>query len=346
MEPALLQQLSPRKLVVFRALQLGDMLCAVPALRALRAGCPQARVTLVGLPWASDFAARFAGYVDDFVAFPGFPGLPEREVDVAALPGFLADLHARRFDLAVQMHGDGRLTNVVTMLFKAARTAGFRPPDTDATPDFLPYPTQGSEIERLLALAHFLGAPDLGSALEFPLLATDRKELAASGLTEGLTPGGYLCLPPGARAPDRRWPPECFAAAGDVLHAATGLPLVLTGSAAETGVTAAVQTALRTPARDAAAPIGVGALAALLSGARLVLSNDTGVAHLCAALRVPSVIVFRNSELARWAHQDRSLHRAVWAPAGAAPDEGLGEVLAQATDLLAGSMMAPAARNG
>lgn len=82
------------RLAVFRALQLGDMLCVVPALRALRAVLPGTRIMLVGLPWAEQFAQRFHRYIDDFTAFPGHPEFPEQTVREELLPVFYETMQA------------------------------------------------------------------------------------------------------------------------------------------------------------------------------------------------------------------------------------------------------------
>lgn len=329
---ALLRSFRPRSIVVLRALQLGDMLCAVPALRALRHACPHASITLVGLPWAHSLRDRLSHYLDDFMAFPGFPGFPEQPANPPAFARFVIDARSRGFDLAVQMHGDGRVSNRVARLLGARRVCGFDAADEgQAAPGrsggdvgdhdrgkdaWLRYPDEGHELRRLLALMRLLGCEERDESLEFPLLPADREELRDSGLARGLEPGRYLCVHPGARAADRRWPVEHFAAVADALHDACGLPIVVTGSEHEREPSAALRARMRAPAIDAAAPISIGALAALLADARLLVSNDTGVSHLACALRVPSVIVFSASDPARWAPLDTELHHAVLAVDG------------------------------
>src|SRR5205809_7437042 len=83
-----------RRIAVFRALYLGDLLLAVPALRALRAGYPGAEITLIGLPWAAPFARRIGRYVDRFVEFAGHPGIAEVPVVPARTARFLAEQRA------------------------------------------------------------------------------------------------------------------------------------------------------------------------------------------------------------------------------------------------------------
>src|SRR4051812_19354884 len=83
-----IRHLGIKKLAVFRALRLGDMLCSVPALRALRLALPRARISLVGLPWAEQFVGRFHKYIDDFFAFPGHPAFPEQPAREDRIPAF------------------------------------------------------------------------------------------------------------------------------------------------------------------------------------------------------------------------------------------------------------------
>lgn len=310
---------APARVVVFRALQLGDMLCAVPALRALRNAWPRADITLIGLPWAKDFVRRIP-YVDRFVAFPGFPGLPEIVPEVGKIPEFLARMQAMEFDLAIQMHGSGELSNPLVAAFGARRTAGFFMPDhwCPSPSDFLPWEPQQHEVRRMLALAEFLGAPPHGEHIELPMVDGEHDAYAALQQRLRLVPGSYACIHAGARLASRRWLPERFAAVADEL-AADGLRIVLTGTAEEAPLIGKVKAAMRAPADDVCGQTTLGTMARLVSDARLVVSNDTGMSHVAAALDTPSVIVCCGADPKRWQPLDAERHPMVWTPVPCRP---------------------------
>jgi len=330
---SLLQQGDIRRVAVFRALQLGDMLCAVPALRALRAALPHAHIVLIGLPWAEQFTRRFHRYIDAFHAFPGHPAFPEQPADEEALQHFYRAMHAAQFDLALQLHGSGEISNGIVAQFGARQSAGYAS-DGSALLDgrrYFPYPDSGPESLRLLRLTTLLGAPQAGKHLEFPLDEDDWDELRRSGLAAGLVAGSYFCVHPGARFRDKCWPPQHFARVADALAQEFGLQVVLTGSAKEADLTQAVASHMKSRVVDTASPLSIGAMAALMSGARLLLSNDTGVSHIAAGLRLKSVVVFNKADITRWAPLDSRLHRCIRDPGG----ERLNDVLEQARALLA-----------
>ena len=297
------------RIAIFRALQLGDMLCMVPALRALRAHCPQSHITLVGLPWAVEFTRRFCRYVDEFVPFPGMEGFPEQAADEAAMAGFIRRMRQSRFDLALQMHGSGTLSNALVSRFGAAEMAGFYPSGQPAPEDgvFIRWDEQRNEVLRFLDLLARLGVPARGVQLEFPLLEEDFAGLraAAPGLAGR---GDYICVHPGARYASRRWPASRFAAVAN-RAAEQGLQVVLTGSANEAALTAQVREQLRGPVLDLTGRTSLGSLAALVAGARLVVCNDTGLSHVATAVATPSVVISSGSDTRRWSPLDAARHR-------------------------------------
>jgi ADP-heptose:LPS heptosyltransferase len=305
---------SLRSIAIFRALQLGDLLCVVPALRALRVAAPQARITLIGLPWAGSFAARFARYIDDYLMFPGFPGLPETPPRIESIPSFFAAAQAARFDLALQMHGSGMLSNPLLAALGAARNAGYTI-EGQYCPDpalFAPWKDGEHEVLRYLRLMEFLGMPSQGEALEFPLHEADFQSLAASGVALP-PPASYVCIHPGAQLPSRRWSPQRFAQVADSL-ARQGWRIILTGTAAEREIIDAVMRAMHAPALDMSGRTDLGALAALIAGARLVVCNDTGISHIAAAVATPSVVICSGADPQRWAPLNRQRHHVLYAP--------------------------------
>jgi ADP-heptose:LPS heptosyltransferase len=311
---------APKSIAVVRALQLGDMLCAVPALRALRDGFPDARITLIGLPWARDFANRFRLYLDDFIEFPGYPGLPERAYDASAVTAFLAQAQNRGFDLALQMHGHGRIANPLVQLIGARRSAGYYLPG-EYCPDaqrYLAWQAGEHEILRWLRLVETLGLRARNAELEFPLLPADSADFQDLSEQHSLNAVPYVCLHPGSQLASRRWPAERFARVGDHLSA-LGYRVVLTGTIVEQELTASVARAMRTPSVDLTGKTSLGALAELIRHAAGLVCNDTGVSHIAAAVRTRSVVVSCGSDPARWAPLDSELHRVVFAHVNCRP---------------------------
>ncbi len=294
---------------------LGDLLCGVPALRALRRARPHLHVAL--LTWAemAPVVDRFDAYVDELVPFPGWPGIPERPPDRAALAGFLAAVREREIDVALQVYGDRPEANHVTEAIGARRTGGFHDPARfPADPaTHLPYPHSMHEVHRHLSLFQHLGVPPAGEELEFPVTAADRAE---AGAVAG--PGPYAVVHPGATSSSRRWRPERWAEVGDAL-AADGLRVLVTGVPGEEALTAAVAGAMRAPALDACGATSLGGFAALLEGAELLASTDTGTAHLAVAVGTPSVTVFQSGDPRRWAGLRRDRHRVARADVGCNP---------------------------
>lgn len=304
----------PQRIAIFRALVLGDLLCSIPALRALRAQFPESEITLVGLPWARSFVQRFNRYFDDFVEFPGFPGLPEIAPNLQAFPAFVQELQRREFDLAIQLHGSGAFVNPLVHLFGACVTAGFYKkgewlPDAET---FLEYPEDAHEIRRFLRLMEFLGVAPQGDALEFPLGAQDAADFARIERANDLQSHSYAVLHVGSNKRTRRWFPERFATVADEL-AKKSLQIVLTGTPEEKELTDRVARLMRAASINLCGKTSLGALGFLVKNAGLVVSNDTSVQHIAAALNVPSVVVWLAADTTRWLPLNKSLNRAVYA---------------------------------
>ena len=324
----------PRRIAVLRALALGDLLCALPALRALRAAAPDATIALVGLPWAREFVDRYRDCLDEFVEFPGHPAFPERAVDEAARAGFGEHMRALGFDMALQLHGSGQIANDIVAGFGAGRIGGFHPRDEAAPgPGFMPWPETGHEIDRLRALPLFLGAPDGGRELHFPITARDRAEAASLGSPalaramaqspRGLLPAdgpstdelaadapsmpagppatrGLICIHPGARLPSRRWPAVRFAdvAAGLI---ADGWTVAVTGSAGEVDIAADVIALARARLAANARHDGRAAAPSLFAedadAALLNLCGQTSLGALAAVLDRAALLVCNDTGL-------------------------------------------------
>lgn len=308
-----LETVLPKRILVVRSLPgLGDLLCSVPALRALRVAFPTSQIDWMGLPEMRWFGDRFSHLIDDWVMFPGYPGIPEGWQGSAATLSFLAEQQANPYDLVLQLHGNGSYINPFVLLLGAKMNAGFFMPG-QFCPDpqsFLVYPDGEPEIWRLLRLLEFLRIPLQGDQLEFPLHPCEQQFYRHLSQQHRLKPQSYLCIHPGASGGDRRWSVQGFAAIADAL-AQWGYQIVLTGTAAERSLVAAVAQQMTARSVNLAGETDLATLAQLLNNAALLICNDTGISHLAAAMKTPSVVIFSNSERHRWAPLDGDRHRVV-----------------------------------
>lgn len=292
-----------KRIGIFRALQLGDMLCSIPAIRSLRAAYPNAEIVLVGLPWAQSFARRFDKYFDDFISFPGYPGLPEQEFFPQAYTSFFRDIRNFDIDLLIQMQGNGTIVNEMLNTWNAKLLAGFHNEQSKMKSDlFMEYPTGIHEIHRHLKLVEHLGVTPLSDELEFVIAADDMNNFEMLGV-----PTPYVCIHPGSRGRWRQWPPELFARIADEC-ADAGFNIVITGTTSEADITTEVKRNMKHDAIDLTGMTTLGSMALLLQSSRMLVSNCTGVSHMAAAMKTPSVVISMDGEPERWAPLNTTRH--------------------------------------
>jgi ADP-heptose:LPS heptosyltransferase len=295
-----------QKIAILRALQLGDLLCSIPAIRALRNAYPNAEITLFGLPWASTLVERFPDYFDRFIHFPGIEGLPEQVYNADAYVHFVDTMRSNQFDLLIQMQGSGSFVNEMLPQLGAKVFGGFYT-DGHLVPGglFMPYPATGHEITRHVRLMQFFGIEPQGLHLEFPLTEND----SAIRLLEqyNMENRDYVIVHPGSRGSWRQWPPEHFAMIADYCFE-QGFPVFVTGTANEGDICKEVIGWMRHPAFNVAGQTNLGTIGALIKGACMLLSNCTGVSHIASAMETPSIVISMDGEPERWGPMNRELH--------------------------------------
>lgn len=289
------------RLVVLRALGLGDLLTAVPALRALADAFPHHRRVLAAPAGLAPLAELIAVHEVRDTA-------PLRQLDVS-LAGA---------DVAVNLHGSGPESHRVLLGARPRRLVAFAHPAVPESLDGPSWRAQEHEVHRWCRLLDTCGVAADPSRLDLP---------APPGRAPAGTDGATL-VHPGAASGARRWPPERFAAVARAEREA-GRRVVVTGGPDE--VDLARRVAAAAELGDEAVLAGrtdlLGLTRAVAASDRVVC-GDTGVAHLATALRTPSVVLFGPTSPHEWGPPDRPRHLALWAgrrgdPHGDEPDPGL-----------------------
>ncbi|GAA1426438.1 glycosyltransferase family 9 protein [Microlunatus lacustris] len=279
-----------RRIAVLRGGGLGDLVFALPAAEALAAAYPEAELTLLGAPGHAALLAGRPSPFTDVEVLPVRPGVRDGVEEPAATDAFLERMRARRFDLAVQVHGGGGNSNPFLLALGARHTVGLRAEGAPPLERTVPYLYYQHEVLRALEVAALAGAPAVD--LE-PRLRLTAAEEAARRSPADAPP--LVVLHPGGTDPLRRWRGSAFAAVASAL-AADGAEVVVVGDASEVGLAEELLAAVDPPQADRVrSTAGRGTLpelVALLLRASLVIADDSGPRHVAAALGTPTVGIY------------------------------------------------------
>lgn len=310
-----------RDILCVRLDSLGDVLMTTPALRALRASVPGRRLTLLTSPAGAE-AGGLVPDVDEVIVYeaPWLKATAPR-TDSAPELAMASLLRRRRFDAAVIFTVFSQNPLPAAFLCHLGgiplRLGHCRENPYQLLSDWVadPEPEGGirHEVRRQLDLVATVGAriDDERLAVRVPDLARLRVGRLLRGLGLGRAPAvrPWVVVHPGASAPSRRYPPELYAAAARRLVLELGCRLVFTGTAAEHDLVEGIRRAAGVPSRSLVGRLDLAELAALVEAAPLLVANNTGPAHLAAAVGTPVVDLYAltNPQHAPWGVASRVL---------------------------------------
>jgi lipopolysaccharide heptosyltransferase II len=289
-----------RRLLAVRLDALGDVLMTTPALRALKTAQPGRRLTLLASP-AGAAAAALVPEVDEVLVYeaPWMKATPPR-VDRAAPDFSMIDrIRAERFDGAVifTVYSQNPLPAALLCYLAGIprRVAHCHENPYQLLTDWVvdPEPAGGvrHEVRRQLDLVAAVGGRAIDERLSLRVPPGARARVRRLLKERGLDGRPWVLLHPGATAPSRRYPPEQFAEAARALAQATGCAVVLSGTAGEQAL---VETMAALIGVDAVALAGLplAEFAALVEGAPVLVSNNSGPVHIAAAVGTPVVDLY------------------------------------------------------
>lgn len=269
---------------------LGDIILSLPAIALLRNRFPSARITI-------------AGNVDYLT--PIVSGYAERVVSISTLPlhhlyvaGALPsdELHFwNSFDRIVSWTGaeDPEFVTKIKQIHPKACVAGWKP-----------QPGEMRHVSRVFACSlGFASSPH--ESLEPAHILID-PALRNEGLRYLVRHGWneqepLAALHPGAGGTEKRWPLSRFVRLARNLVLQERQKLLIIEGPAETGLAREIEQRLPEGKAVCAESVSLDLLAAVIERCRIFIGNDSGIAHLAAALNVPCVVLFGPSLPQHWA---------------------------------------------
>ncbi len=256
-------------LLVLRALKLGDLLVAVPALKGLRAAFPRHELLLASPAWLRPV-------VNLISAIDGLVPLPDLQ---STVPDTLDGV-----DVAVNFHGNGVESRALLESLRPLHRIGHEAPGWDGPA----WCEELHERERWVTLLGWHG------------ITADANDVAIARPSQPAPIRRAAVIHVGASHGSRHWPVERFAAVARALTQ-QGDTVILTGDDNDAPRAAEVaRLAQLPPLQNLAGHVDLAGFAALVAAAKVVVSVDTGAAHLASAYGTPSVVLFGPAAQSQW----------------------------------------------
>jgi ADP-heptose:LPS heptosyltransferase len=292
----------PRNILVIDFGQLGDVVMSLPALRAIRARFPQANITVaVGKPGKE--LLSLSGYANhilevDRVALRDGPTL----ISIGRIAKFVAQVRKARYDFVIDLHSYYE-TNILGFLSGAPQRLYSRRSNRslDFLANFKPQPareaTTAHLVDRYLDVLKPLGIQNAPRTPKLNTLAADDFAIEALLKKEKAQTGALLAgIFPGAGNATRLWPLEKFAELADHLIRNDRVRVIVFAGPEERQMV---------PQMRKVFPSGtifldrltIPQLAAAQARLTLFVSNDTGPAHVAAAVGTPVIVILDRPDL-------------------------------------------------
>jgi lipopolysaccharide heptosyltransferase II len=290
-----------------------------PALRALREGRENSRLTLMTSP-AGAAAGKLVPWVDELMVYDA-PWMKATAARSHAGPEFavIDRLGRAGFDAAVifTVYSQNPLPAALLCYLAGIplRLAHCRENPYQLLTDWLPEPEPDQfirhEVRRQLDLVAAVGfrAHDERMRIAIPDRARRHAETCLKSFGIGET-RDWVVIHPGCSAPSRRYPPDSYSEVARRLVRDHGLRVVFTGDRSEReAVDAICQGMEGAPATSLAGELDLAALAALIERAPLLVANNTGPVHIAAAVGTPVVDLYAltNPQHTPWGVPNRVL---------------------------------------
>lgn len=311
-----------RRILVVRLDNLGDVILTGPALRALKAHLPHVHLTLLASPGGAA-AAALLPWVDDVAPCRAlWQDLGRLAFDPARERELIASLRRGEYDLALILTSFSQSPHPAALACALAGIPvriGESRERGRALTVALPHADDGlHQCERNLQLVERLGVPVVDRRLEIrlprPAWSATQARLAAHGVA-----GDYLVWNPFASCAARTYDPLRHALAARALAEYADLRLLVCGAARDRDRARELLPLLGPRALDLVGETDLPEFAALLAGARLVLTNNTAALHLADALAVPQLVTYAGTDRdSQWMPR-ASPHRLLRRPTACAP---------------------------